>query len=61
MKNNPWEKTQLKISGVPENWTETKIGDIETNVYQSTYQNHLQGNISDSTYREFQKMMDWKS
>jgi len=36
--NNPWEKTYLNVTGIPKNWENVKIGDIETNKYQSVYQ-----------------------
>ncbi len=58
--NNPWKETYLKVSGVPENWTEIKYGDIETNIYQSVYQNYILGNITQKRYEELQKSWDWK-
>ncbi len=58
--NNPWKKTRLLVKGAPKNWTEIKFGDIETNLYQSAYQNYLLGNISKDKYEELQKLMDWK-
>lgn len=59
-KNNPWIKTYLSVTGLPENWTEIKYGDIETNIYQSVYQNHLIGNVSDKMYAKLQKSWNWK-
>ena len=58
--NNPWKETYLKVSGVPEDWTEIKLGDIETNIYQSVYQNYVLGNITQKRYEELQKAWDWK-
>ena len=58
--NNPWKKTYLKVSGVPENWTEIKYGDIETDIYQSVYQNYILGNISQETYEELKKSWNWE-
>ena len=58
--NNPWKKTYLSVTGAPENWTDIKFGDIETNIYQSVYQNYLLGNISQERYEELQKSWDWK-
>lgn len=58
--DNPWRKTYLSVTGVPENWTEVKYGDIETNIYQSVYQEYLIGNISKERYEELQKSWDWK-
>lgn len=57
--NNPWKKTYLKVSGVPKNWVDIKFGDIETNIYQSVYQNYLLGNITKVRYEELQKSWDW--
>ncbi len=58
--NNPWKKTYLSVTGAPENWTDIKFGDIETNIYQSVYQNYLVGNITQERYEELQKSWDWK-
>lgn len=58
--NSPWNKTYLKVSGAPENWTNIKFGDIETNIYQSVYQNYLLGKITKEWYEELQKTWDWK-
>lgn len=58
--NNPWKKTYLTVKGAPENWTEIKFGDIETNIYQSIYQNYLLGNISEDKYKEIQKSWNWE-
>jgi thiol-disulfide isomerase/thioredoxin len=44
----------------PENWTEIKFGDIETNIYQSVYLNYLLGNITKDRYEELQKSWDWE-
>lgn len=58
--NNPWKKTYLSVTGAPENWTEIKFGDIETNIYQSVYQNYLLGNITKSRYEELKKSWGWE-
>lgn len=58
--NNPWKETYLTVTGAPENWTEIKFGDIETNIYQSVYQNYLAGNIPKDRYEELQKSWNWK-
>ena len=54
------EMTCLEISGIPENWTDVKMGDIETNVYQAVYQNYLLGNISKEKYESLQKAWRWE-
>ena len=57
--DNPWKNTYLSVVGVPEGWMDVKCGDIETNIYQSVYQNHLSGHISDELYRKLQMSWDW--
>ncbi|MDO5979076.1 peroxiredoxin family protein [Flavivirga spongiicola] len=57
--NDPWKKTHLKVSGVPKNWTDIKIGDINTDIYQSVYQNYYLGNITKEKYKELQNSWNW--
>jgi peroxiredoxin len=57
--SNPWRKTYLKVTGIPEEWTDTQKGDIEINIYQTVYQNYLQGNISQERYEELQRSWSW--
>ena len=35
------------------------FGDIETNTYQTEYQNYLVGNISRKRYESLQKILNW--
>jgi thiol-disulfide isomerase/thioredoxin len=58
--DNPWKKTYLKVTGVPKDWSEIKYGDIETNIYQTVYQNYLLGNLTKERYKELQKSWDWE-
>jgi thiol-disulfide isomerase/thioredoxin len=58
--NNPWKSTYLSVKGAPKNWSEIKYGDIETNIFQSVYQNYLLGSIKKERYEELQKSWDWK-
>lgn len=58
--NNPWKKTYLTISGAPENWSDIKFGDIDTDIYQTVYQNYYQGNITKERYEELQNSWDWQ-
>ncbi len=57
--NDPWKKTHLKTSGIPKDWTDVKIGDINTDIYQSVYQNYFLGNITKKRYKELQKSWNW--
>lgn len=58
-KNNFWEKTYLKTTGIPSNWIDAKKGDIETDMHQSIYQNYLLGNITYDRYESLQKSWNW--
>jgi len=57
--NNLWQKTWLKTTGIPPNWTDVKKGDIETNMYQTVYQNYLLENITRERYEYLQKSWNW--
>jgi thiol-disulfide isomerase/thioredoxin len=57
--NNPWKNTYLKVSKLPEGLTDLKHGDIETNIYQSVYQEYLSGNITKDRYEALQKSWNW--
>lgn len=57
--NDSWFKTYLNLTGAPANWTETKFGDIDLNIYQTVYQNYLVGNISQKRYEILQKSWSW--
>lgn len=59
-KENPWKKTFLKVSGVPKNWTDVKVGDINSDIYQYVYQNYYLGNITKEWYEELKIMWNWK-
>ncbi len=59
-KANPWRKTYLKVSGVPQNWTDAKVGHIQSDMEQYVYQNYHLGDISKEWYEQLQKMWDWK-
>lgn len=58
--NNPWEKTYLKVSGVPQNWTDAKVGHIQSDMEQYVYQNYHLGYISKEWYEKLQKIWDWE-
>lgn len=59
-KDNPWEKTHLKVSGIPQNWNNAKIGQIESDMDQYVYQSYHSGDISREWYEKLQKMWDWE-
>jgi len=53
--NNPEKATYPKILNFPEGLTDMEYGFIETNRYQSVYQNYLLGNITKDMYEELFK------
>ena len=57
--SNPWYKTYLKVAKFPEDLTDVKYGHIETNIYQSVYQDYLLGNITKEWYDGLQKSWNW--
>jgi peroxiredoxin len=58
-KANPWKKTYLKVSGVPQNWTDAKVGHIQSDMEQYVYQNYYLGDISKEWYDRLQDMWNW--
>ena len=58
--NNPWKNTFLKVTGIPKNWTDVKVGDINSDFHQYVYQNYHSGNISKEWYDELQIMWNWE-
>jgi thiol-disulfide isomerase/thioredoxin len=57
--NNPWQKTYLKITGLPVDWKNVKKGQIETNNYQTVYQNYFSGKITQQWYESIQNGWGW--
>ncbi|MFV0587833.1 TlpA family protein disulfide reductase [Bacteroides reticulotermitis] len=58
-KENPWLDTYLKISKLPQGLAEIKQGSIDAYMYQSVYQDYLQGNITKEWYEQLQKSWGW--
>lgn len=58
--NDPGKKTHLKTSGIPKEWTDVKTGDINTDIYQSIYQEYYLGNITKERYEDLQKALNWE-
>tara|TARA_R110002074_G_C12472029_1_gene660309 strand:- start:134 stop:1525 length:1392 start_codon:yes stop_codon:yes gene_type:complete len=57
---NPWKKTFLEVSGIPENWTNAKVGDINSDIYQYVYQNYHSDHISKQWYNDLKQMWNWE-
>lgn len=47
------------IAGVPSTWENIRYGEMETNTYQSAYQDYQLGKISLEEYNDFQKSVGW--
>ena len=58
--NNPWKNTFLKVTGIPKNWTDVKVGDINSDFHQYVYQNYHSGHISKGWYDELKIMWNWE-
>lgn len=56
--NHPWKETYLKVTGIPEDWTDAKKGDIGLDEWQLAYQSVLQGILSRKELRHMQRMYD---
>lgn len=56
---NTNKSTQLKLNGVPTNWTNLKLGEIETNFYQKKYQQYHQGLISEDDFDAAIESWNW--
>jgi peroxiredoxin len=57
--NDPWVKTHLNATNIPNNWIDSKQGDITINIYQSVYQHYHIGNITKERYESLQKSWNW--
>ncbi|EKF55909.1 alkyl hydroperoxide reductase/ thiol specific antioxidant/ Mal allergen [Galbibacter marinus] len=58
--NDPWKKTNLTVLGIPEDWTDVRIGHINTDIHQSVYQNFHLGNITMGHYKRLQNTWNWE-
>jgi thiol-disulfide isomerase/thioredoxin len=58
--NDGWRKSYLSVTGAPKSWSEITYGDIETNVYQSVYQNFLLGNFTKEEFEGIKKSWQWE-
>lgn len=57
--DSPWKNTYPKIEKLPEGLSDLHTGYIETNIYQSVYQDYLAGNITADWYEKLQKSWQW--
>lgn len=56
---NPWVKTYLNVTGIPDGWTDIKQIEIPTNMYQYIYQNYLSGNLTNNFYESLKQGQNW--
>ncbi len=57
--DDPWRVTHLYAKGVPTVWSDVKVGDIDLDIYQTVYQNYLQGNMPLEFYKKLQQTWVW--
>ena len=57
--NNPWVNTYVKVTKYPNSLTDIKTGHIETNIFQTIYQNHIKGTTPKGWYKHLQKAWTW--
>lgn len=57
--DNQSENTFVFAKGIPDSWTEVGQGSIETNTYQTLYQNYHLGKISADYYANLQQSWNW--
>lgn len=58
--NNPWEKTYPRLTALPQNLTDIRLGSIDTDLYQTVYQSYYQGDVTKEWYEELQKSWNWE-
>ncbi len=54
-----WSQAELRVTGIPADWNDVKTGDVETNLYQKTYQSYFSGKITEKTYDESRINWAW--
>lgn len=57
--NNPWKKTELKTVGIPSSWTDVKVGDINTDIYQLVFESYHTNAITKAYYEQLQNNWNW--
>lgn len=57
--NNPWKKTDLELSGVPEEWNRSIVKQIWFNARQFAYQNFKAGNIDSVMFAGLKESWDF--
>lgn len=55
-----WRIPYLDPVGIPEDWTDVEVGDIDVNVFQTTYQNYYSGLVDKNSFEEAQKVWNWE-
>jgi thiol-disulfide isomerase/thioredoxin len=58
--NNPWKGICLEPKGVPQNWTDVKLGDITLDYKQVVYQNYKAGKISEEWFKNVKSGWSWE-
>lgn len=56
--DSPWAGTRLVITAMPQGLSDIKVGDIDTDIYQTAYQAHISGDITDEWYNKLKESWD---
>lgn len=57
--NKPWPKSYLKVTGIPNNWTDIKQGHITTDPHLATYQDYILGDLTKESFESLNKNSNW--
>ena len=55
-----YSQNENNIIGIPKSWENIQFGEIETNPYQSVYEDYILGKISNDRYENIQKSWNWE-
>lgn len=48
---SPWKNTEIKTTGIPENWTKFNVNQVWFDANQFVYQNYKQGNLNEKVFK----------
>lgn len=54
-----YKNPQDTLPGIPAEWNNVKMGAIETDIFQTVYQNYYQGKITEELFEARQKSWNW--
>ncbi len=59
-RNMSWRMPYLEPIGIPDDWTDVKVGDIDINIYQTTYQNYHSGLVDENSFEQIKAAWNWQ-